>query len=132
MILPAVSNAAQDGLTNLASFNPPPQPFNNLNIRISDSPTACVNATECPIATLKDNKILHVEIRHDHPNFLSWDRVRIEKIRIFLIGATLPSNRMRVSISTSGEFFDRYRSLEQDFVGVPLRRGFEYNPSGSQ
>eukprot|EP00058_Branchiostoma_floridae_P005617 XP_002591105.1 hypothetical protein BRAFLDRAFT_108715 [Branchiostoma floridae] len=126
-----VSNAAQDGLQNLASFNPPPQPFNNLNIRITDSPTACVNATECPVSLLKETRRLHVEIRHDHPNFLSWDRVRIEKIRVFLIGATLPSNRMRVSISTSGEFFDRYRSIEQDFVSVPLRRGFEYNPSSN-
>ncbi|XP_078616030.1 glycerotoxin paralog 1-like isoform X2 [Branchiostoma floridae x Branchiostoma japonicum] len=130
-LLDKVSNAAQDGLQNLASFNPPPQPFNNLNIRITDSPTACVNATECPVSLLKETRRLHVEIRHDHPNFLSWDRVRIEKIRVFLIGATLPSNRMRVSISTSGEFFDRYRSIEQDFVSVPLRRGFEYNPSSN-
>lgn len=67
-------------------------------------------------------------------NFRGFDRIRIEEIRVWLIGAMPGREGIQVRIATSGVYQDRLGGRMFSFAGPPLKRSFAYrpDPNGSE
>ncbi|MBO1347834.1 MAG: hypothetical protein EBE86_010755 [Hormoscilla sp. GUM202] len=106
----------------IQSFSPAPSTFDDKFCFIKDH-----NALE----TFKKNKKLVWTISKQEPVFESLDRVRLDKVRVWLDGAKHKDSNgtIYISISTDGRYYDRLGSKEYQFVGEPVRRFFQYIPN---
>jgi hypothetical protein len=63
----------------------------------------------------------------DDPVFARNDRVRVNRMRVWLEGAATPDNTaVSIAMSTSGNYHDRFNGVAYRFTSEPLTRGFEY------
>eukprot|EP00058_Branchiostoma_floridae_P005003 XP_002590491.1 hypothetical protein BRAFLDRAFT_124498 [Branchiostoma floridae] len=131
-LLQKINNANRDAQASLGSFTRVPQPFDDIQIHLSDSINAddCQGIDSCPIDQLKETGSLSFTLDLSNPTFSGWDRVRIERVRAYIRGADNTGSHLRVSISNSGEFLDRYQGTDYEFASLPVKRRFEYNPNG--
>ncbi|XP_078617018.1 glycerotoxin paralog 1-like [Branchiostoma floridae x Branchiostoma japonicum] len=131
-LLQKINNANRDAQASLGSFTRVPQPFDDIQIHLSDSSNAddCQGIDSCPIDQLKQTGSLSFTLDLSNPTFSGWDRVRIERVRAYIRGAANTGSHLRVSISNSGEFLDRYQGTDYEFASLPVKRRFEYNPNG--
>ena len=101
----------------LETFQPPPQDFQNYRVEVTDP--AAVSAF---IAARR----ITVEVTPDHKTFARRERVRLRYLRVWLEGARA-TDSIRVSITGSGAYRDRFRGRTMNFVTAwPLELTFEY------
>ena len=63
----------------------------------------------------------------EQSQFCAFDRVRLDKIRVFFEGENLPyGKQFNLSISNGGIYYDRFEREEFKFSSNPLTRAFYY------
>jgi hypothetical protein len=102
----------------LESFVPPPQNFQNITVTVSDSQS---------LQAFAQNRTLALPISLSEPAFAQFDRVRVERVQVYLQGVHCTSP-IYVQIETTGAYQDRYQHQNYQFVSDVLVRGFAYDP----
>ena len=110
----------------LASLNPTPQKMGvadkgGINLTLNDPQL---------IAQLKASASANWQIKTDNPSFNGFGRVRLDLVRVYLLGVTSKENIM-VQIVTTGIYKDinPKGGLPNLFVGAPMRINFVYSGS---
>jgi hypothetical protein len=103
----------------LSSFPSPPQAFGTedggLAVEITDPRV---------IEALRNNGEAQFSIDPANRIFAPYDRVRLQRLRVWLYGATGPAY---VQISTNGVYDDRLAGSGFKFTAAPLERFFQYH-----
>ena len=114
-------------LDALNRFQPAPQDFSITNYNIDDKEQ---------IATIKNTGQFNFTISLDDHLFCAFDRVRLNKIRVFFEGIELPfGKQFNLNITSTGNYLDRLGSDTYQFSSKPLQRAFYYqldNPINNQ
>ena len=118
-----------DNESALRRFAPPPQKLTQ-SFLINDTGV---------LATLKSSRNATWTIPLDAPALTAYDRVRVTKVRVWLIGAKQApaADSLHVEITNSGSYLDRKRERGQrdpvkfTFVAKPLARVFSYTTKQS-
>ena len=122
-----LANITLDNQAALTSFRPRPQTLNK-SFLIND-PTL--------LAKLKQKNEATWTIPLHEPELVGYDRVRITKVRVWLLGAKPASSReLYIVISNSGNYLDRRRVGNQEpvpfqFITKPLEQVFSYKTEQS-
>ncbi|MEH6892308.1 hypothetical protein V7024_22115 [Bacillus sp. JJ864] len=111
-----VATIQTDCMNALRMFNPPPQPFQNRIIEITDSKI---------LESLKEHRETSWEINLNDSYFENEYRVRLKLMRIWLDGIDATS-RVQIRITNSGHYYDNYREKQFQFNSEPFYRGFSY------
>ncbi len=113
--LATIASDYNDALNN---FRPGPQPFNVTDIIIKDKEQLNALVTEGKF---------NFNIPLEQKQFCSLDRVRLDSIRIYLLGKELPQGKtFNLEISNSGSYQDRHRQNKFNFSAEPMKRSFIY------
>lgn len=107
----------------LDSFNPHPQSFGGF---VGRSAIKFEITDESTLNEFKNNKLVHFIFPLDSEQFEDYDRVRLSTIRVWLHGIT-ENNEVKIRITNSGTYFDRFKGKEFCFTSTPLDRIFNYN-----
>ena len=93
----------------------------------------CAHPEDCPIANLKKNNKIVFTINVTSPEFVGHERVRIQEVRVYLVGAILKESTHKISVrlDNPGELADRYAGDRYSFVSVgrKLKTTFNYASS---
>ncbi|BAH07544.1 hypothetical protein [Clostridium kluyveri] len=109
----------------LESFNPPPQDFRGIVVTIPDTKQGNFHNV---VQNLKENRSVAIPISPDAAEFNGLDRVRLTRVRVWLIGVVASKNNpVYIEITTSGIYYDRLREENFEFSSASLRRVFKYN-----
>lgn len=112
-----LATAQQEYALAEASFKPQPQAFDKTVML--DHPAL--------LDQLRTTGSVTIPIGLDHETFAGLDRVRIERVRVWLDGVIGgASSRVRMTITTSGNYADRLGEQNFSFSTEPLQRDFEY------
>ncbi|PHE31165.1 hypothetical protein [Bacillus toyonensis] len=111
-----VATIQTDCMQALRQFNPPPQPFQNRIIEITDSKI---------LESLKEHREAFWEINLNNPYFENEYRVRLKLMRIWLDGIDATS-KVQIRITNSGHYYDDYMGTKFQFNTEPFNRGFSY------
>ncbi|KXY28651.1 hypothetical protein AT268_15350 [Bacillus cereus] len=111
-----VATLQKDCMEALKQFNPPPQPFQNRTIEITDSSA---------LETLKETREASWEINLNDSFFENEYRVRLKLMRIWLDGVDATS-KVQIRITNSGHYYDDYKNKKFQFNTEPFNRGFSY------
>jgi hypothetical protein len=108
-----------DQANALGRFDPPPQQMENILIEITDAGVLQQLQT-----TGQTTWVLPLE----NQEFAGLNRVRITDVRIWLEGTGLQpsSNSVYLTITTAGNYLDRYQGINYQFNSKPLTRSFKY------
>ncbi|RUT06464.1 hypothetical protein DSM106972_027210 [Dulcicalothrix desertica PCC 7102] len=112
-----------DLATALKGFDPRPQDMEDITCVLSDPEM---------LEIFKKTGKVSWNITLDQPEFEGCNRVRITRVRAWINGAisqTLVTKKLApitVSLSTSGNFYDRYKGQKYEFMAAPLQRQFKY------
>jgi hypothetical protein len=114
-----ITKLALDKANALGRFDPPPQEMANMFFEITD-PAVLKQLQTTGQATW----VLPL----DDSEFAGLNRVRVSTIRVWLEGATLPAGNSSVylTITTAGNYLDRYQGTNYQFNSKPLTRSFKY------
>ena len=106
-------------LNALNHFQPAPQDFSITNYNIDDKKQ---------IAAIKNTGQFNFSVSLDDPLFCAFDRVRLNKIRVFLEGAELPfGKQFNLNITSTGNYLDRLGAKTHKFNSKPLQLAFYYH-----
>lgn len=109
----------------LESFNPPPQDFHGIVVTIPDTQQG--NFRDI-VQNLKKNRSTTIPINPDIAEFNGLDRIRLTRVRVWLIGVVASKNNpVYIDITTSGIYYDRLEEERFQFSSASLRRLFKYN-----
>ena len=110
----------------LSLLNPTPQ---NMGISNKGGINITLNDPQI-LEQLKSTSSANWQIKTDNPNFNGFGRVRLDLVRIYLLGITTTDNIM-IQIVTTGVYNDINPSggLPNLFVGAPMRINFVYSGS---
>ncbi|HEY2494749.1 MAG TPA: hypothetical protein VGI33_17790 [Paenibacillus sp.] len=111
-----VATLQRDCMEALKQFNPPPQPFQNRIVEITDSKT---------LKSLKETREASWEINLKDSFFENEYRVRLKLMRIWLDGIDATS-KVQIRITNSGHYYDDYKNKKFQFNTEPFNRGFSY------
>ncbi|OAB42158.1 hypothetical protein [Paenibacillus glacialis] len=111
-----VATLQRDCMEALKQFNPPPQPFQNRIVEITDSKT---------LESLKETREASWEINLKDSFFENEYRVRLKLMRIWLDGVDATS-KVQIRITNSGHYYDDYKNKKFQFNTEPFNRGFSY------
>ena len=94
----------------------------------SGSNDIAVNTLKCPISELKRSKGFLFRLKEDDPDiFLGHERVHIDEIEIYYIGASINSGKTITTwISFTGMMSDIFRGQRYDFLSPPRVTEFSY------
>ncbi|OAJ92665.1 hypothetical protein [Vibrio bivalvicida] len=113
--LAAIENEYVNALNR---FQPAPQDFNIDNFVIDDPKQ---------IEALAKTGEFNFNVPLSQSQFCAFDRVRLDKIRVFIEGENLPyGQQFNLSISNGGNYYDRFKQEEFKFSANPLTRAFYY------
>lgn len=113
--LAAIENEYVNALNR---FQPAPQDFNIDNFVIDDAKQ---------IEALFKTGEFNFNVPLEQMQFCAFDRVRLDKIRVFIEGENLPyGKQFNLSISNGGNYYDRFRQEEFKFSANPITRAFYY------
>ncbi len=113
---------AEDFESALSQFYPLPQNLSRAVIDISDDRS---------LSDLVDSGSITFSIDLGSDVFSGKDRVRVDRVRVYVEGDGLPIGLpIKSHIKTSGVYFDRYREESFKFTSRPLFFGFEYERHG--
>ncbi|MBN3574822.1 hypothetical protein [Vibrio neptunius] len=113
--LAAIENEYVNALNR---FQPAPQDFNIDNFVIDDTKQ---------IEALAKTGEFNFNIPLEQSQFCAFDRVRLDKIRVFFEGENLPyGKQFNLTISNGGNYYDRFGQEEFKFSANPLTRAFYY------
>jgi hypothetical protein len=112
---------ALDNESALKRFDPPPQELVHKRLVVDDPAV---------LAALQKEGQATWNIRLDTVPLLGLDRVRLNRVRVWLEGAKPGSSgSVTVLIGTTGNYLDRHNHTQYQFVAQPLRRKFQYRVS---
>ncbi|XP_071947979.1 glycerotoxin paralog 1-like isoform X1 [Antedon mediterranea] len=128
-----ISRANREHVKTVESFKSGrPQTF-HISFNIQDHPdcrrgSKFTTLRDCPVWAFRQHKEMTVNFNYTNNNvsFTGWDRVRVERVRVYLNGAS--GSRANLKVSTSGIFVDRYQGEYYEFTGLQFRQAFEYHP----
>ncbi|RYZ52201.1 MAG: hypothetical protein EOP49_10010, partial [Sphingobacteriales bacterium] len=108
-----------DTSSALSRFDPPPQTFEHMTFEVNDPKILHDLQT-----TGKASWVLPL----DDAAFADLDRTRLRKLRVWLEGAQPQGSHDQVSITvtTSGNYLDRFGGKDFQFSSKPLTRAFHY------
>ncbi|EOO23734.1 hypothetical protein IIU_06938 [Bacillus cereus VD133] len=106
----------EDCMAALTQFNPPPQPFQNRILEITDPQI---------LQELKDKREASWGIHLYDPIFDKEFRVRLKVIRTWLDGIE-PDSKVKIQINNSGHYFDSFSKKELQFNTEPFNLAFSY------
>jgi hypothetical protein len=113
-----------DFQTALEHFDPPPQLLTDKQVAITD-----------PVvlqALAKSGEARWVVPADTHA-FAGFDRVRLNKVRVWLDGARVTDGgSVSVLMSTQGNYLDRFKGKSYQFTSKPLIRDFTYRVTSKQ
>ena len=114
-----ITAIAMDTASALARFNPPPQDMENMLV-IIDDPTIIQQLQTTGTATWT--------LPMNEQEFNGLDRVRLDTIRIWLEGTqeNANNNSIFITITTAGNYLDRYSGTNYQFNSMQLTRTFKY------
>ncbi|AXN33181.1 hypothetical protein [Vibrio coralliilyticus] len=113
--LAAIENEYVNALNR---FQPAPQDFNIDNFIVDDPEQ---------IAALVKTGEFNFNVPLEQSQFCAFDRVRLDKIRVFFEGENLPyGKQFNMSISNGGIYYDRFEREDFKFSANPLTRAFYY------
>lgn len=102
----------------LSSFTPAPQDFVIDDYEITNKDR---------IAAIAKTGAFNFKVNLDDKKFCSFDRVRLNKIRVFFEGEQLSQGQeFALTITSSGNYEDRINNETFKFGSKPLQRGFYY------
>ena len=112
-----------DKASALNKFDPPPQDMNNAKFVINN---------ENILKSLKENNQAHWTVPingGDFNDFNGFERVRLDRIRVWLEGVKFENghNSVSISITNSGNYLDQYNGLQYQFNSKSLERAFKYS-----
>ncbi len=107
----------------LASFNPPPAPF-NIPVLIEDRQDGLYAGA---VQAMRANGAVRVPIPLDSGRFATLGRVRVDRVRAWLQGVGASDQRpVTVQIATAGQYDDRLGADVFHFAASPAHRQFQY------
>ncbi|ERB66035.1 hypothetical protein N779_06845 [Vibrio coralliilyticus OCN008] len=113
--LAAIENEYVNALNR---FQPAPQDFNIDNFIVDDPEQ---------ISALVKTGEFNFNVPLEQSQFCAFDRVRLDKIRVFFEGENLPyGKQFNLSISNGGIYYDRFEREDFKFSANPLTRAFYY------
>jgi hypothetical protein len=114
-----ITNIAMDTAAALDHFNPSPQPMENILVVIDN---------EDVLSSLRATGKATWSLPLDNPEFECLDRVRLTTIRVWIEGISLTSQNdsVFITISTDGNYLDRYNDVNYQFNSKQLTRTFKY------
>jgi tetratricopeptide (TPR) repeat protein len=112
-----LAQANEEVVEAMDHFNPRPS---SMNLAYT------IDAREA-LSKLRTGGALSFHIPMSEENFPGFFRVRINKLRVWLIGAKhAPKTPIYVAVATSGQYQDRFRGREFDFASLPIHLNFVY------
>jgi hypothetical protein len=116
--LQALTGTTLDEAHALQRFSPPPQSVKQKLVVVSD---------EAVLSQLRAEGTATFVIRLDDPLFAGSERVRLTRVRVWLEGAEpVHPDTISVTITTTGNYQDRFEGTPYQFTAKPLTRSFQY------
>ena len=114
-----ITKITMDTANALQQFDPAPQPMENMLYVITDAAV---------LTTLQTTGTATWLLPIDHPEFAGLERVRLDTIRVWLEGTQLSkgNDSVYITISTAGNYLDRYKGTNYQFNSKQLNRSFKY------
>lgn len=118
-----LTNVMLDEVRALEAFDPPPQVMVNVAVELTEPAI---------LEQLRKSGQTTWVLPLDHPVLAGLDRVRATNVRVWLEGARViaPATSIAVTITTPGNYLDRYRGRIYRFTSRPLTRTFRYRVAG--
>lgn len=114
-----ITKIAMDKANAFTEFDPPPQEMENMFFEITD-PSA--------LKQLQTGGKASWVLPLNDQEFAGLERVRLSNIRVWLEGASFNkgSNSVFMTITTAGNYLDRYKNTNYQFNSKELTRTFKY------
>lgn len=119
-VIQDITRLAMDQKTALDRFYPAPQPVKNKNFEVTDPAV---------LQKLRTTGTATWAVPLGARLFAGLSRVRLSTVRVWLEGAVTrkAGDFISVKITTAGNYLDRYRGVNYQFVSKPLVRPFQYS-----
>jgi hypothetical protein len=114
-----ITQITMDQTSAMSQFDPAPQEMENTVFTITDSKV---------LKSLSESGKTTWTLPIDSQEFAGLSRVRLSTVRIWLEGIKpATGNSVFINISTSGNYLDRFKGTNYQFVSKPLNRAFKYS-----
>lgn len=120
--LKQITSIALDRQEALRRFSPPPQPFKNMVVEITDPKV---------LEALHETGETSWSVPLDQTQFRGDARVRLTTVRLWLDADYSAPAQVRLKVYSEGNYLDRFQGDSYQFTSKPFERVFEYKVKAS-